>query len=165
MCALFFVGMPIYAPQIQAPRSDLSFVSANVASEMPKALNLGMKAGSGTDGLQDFCAFARGRLLEQDMGMKGLWVVSETQGSGILVTVGNSMGQAESVSVQIDASSRVFELDDGESQSSMFPAGGQVEVQFSGRSWQGEWAEEKANLYAFIEIAKGGDIAVQEIEA
>jgi hypothetical protein len=165
LCSLFFIGMPIYGPAMQASRSDLSFVSANVASELPRALNLGMKQGSGAGGLQEFSQFSRSRLLEQSMEMRSLWVVSEPQGSGLLVTAGNFMGQQESVTVVIGGSSRTFELSDGSVRSDLFPSGGHIRVEFPARSWEGEWPSGKVSLYAFTEIAKSGDVAVQETEA
>ena len=167
ICMLFFIGLPLYGPQLQSYRKDLSFVSANLETEFPKALNLGIKAGSGTSSLVDFSRFAGSTLSGQGMKFQSLWVVAEPQSSGIQVTVGNFMGQAQSLSITVDGSGQNLDVPDNSTDSRLFAASDdfQITISFPGHSKAATWVRNKANLYSFVEIARGTDNVVQEIEA
>ncbi len=167
ICILFYIGMPLYAPSINSQKGDISLASSNIASEFPKALNLGVKEGAGPGSLVDFSQFARSRLLEQSMGFRALWVVAEPESSMVRITAGNFMGSQEVVNVTAGGSQQSFVLDDGTYQSALLPLSGnyQIRIEYSGRSWDGTWQADKVSLYSFIETSRGGDIAVQETEA
>ena len=164
---LFFIGLPLYGPQLQSYRKDLSFVSDNLETEFPRALNLGIKEGSGTASLADFSRFAKSRLSGQGMKFQSLWVVTEPQPLGVQVTVGNFMGQSQSLSITVDGSSQNLDVPDNSTESRFFTASDnfQISISFPGHSKEGVWVRNKENLYAFTEIARGTDNVVEEIEA
>ena len=166
ICALFFIGLPLYGPQIQSYRKDLSFISSNLESEFPRALNLGLRSGSGTGSLADFSAFSRDILAGQNVKLQSLWVVTEPQASGVLVTVGNFMGYTQSLSITVDGSSQNLDVPDNSTQAAFFPSSDsfQITISFPGHSRTSTWVRNKANLYAFTEIARGTDKVVEEVE-
>jgi len=167
MCMVFFVGLPLYGPQLQAYRKELSFFSNNLEKEMPKALNLGIKAGSGTGSLADFSRFAGSTLSGQGVKFQALWVATEPEPSGVRVTVGNFMGQDQALSITIDGIPQNLDVPDNSTESRFFSSSDsfQISVQFPGHSKISTWLRNKVNLYAFTEMARGSDRAVEEIEA
>jgi hypothetical protein len=167
VCMLFFIGLPLYGPQLQSYRKDLSFFSDNLESELPRTLNLGIKAGSGTSSLADFSRFAGSTLSGQGVKFQSLWVVAEPQTSGVQVTVGNFMGQAQSLSITVDGNSQNLDVPDDSTEGRFFTASDnfQITISFPGHSKESVWVRNKANLYAFVEMARGDDTAVKEIEA
>jgi hypothetical protein len=167
ICMLFFVGLPLYGPQLQSYRKDLSFVSANLETEFPKALNLGIKEGSGTASLADFSRFSKMTLSGQGMKFQALWVVTEPQPLGVQVTVGNFMGQSQALSITVDGSAQNLDVPDNSTEARFFAASDnfQMTISFPGHSKEGVWVRNKANLYAFTEIARGSDKVVEETEA
>ncbi len=143
-------------------------MSANMESEFPKALNLGLKSGSGTSSLADFSVFSRDALAGQNVRLRSLWLVAEPYGSDLLVTVGNFMGENLSVNVTVEGESRSIYVHENSTEIAVFsgvPDSFQMAVQFPGHSRTGTWAREKVNLYAFMELAMGSDAVVEEIEA
>ena len=167
VCMLFFVGLPLYGPQLQAYRNDLSFVSSNLESEFPKALNLGVKAGSGTGSLVDFSRFTGTTLSGQNVKFQSLWVVTEPQPLGVQVTVGNFMGQNQALSITVDGNSQNLDVPDNSTESRFFssPESFQISINFPGHSKTATWVRNKVNLYAFTETARGTDIVAEEVEA
>jgi hypothetical protein len=167
MCMVFYVGLPLYGPQLQSYRKDLTFVSSNLESEFPKALNLGIKSGSGTGNLADFSRFAGSTLSGQNVKFQSLWVVTEPQPSGVQVTVGNFMGYGQALSITIDGNSQNFNVPDNSTQAAFFPSSEnfQISISFPGHSKTSTWVRDKVNLYAFAEIARGTDNVIEEIEA
>jgi hypothetical protein len=168
ICMLFFVGLPLYGPQLQSYREDLSFVSSNLEPEFPRALNLGLKEGSGTAGLADFSAFSRDILAGQNVRLRALWVVSEPYGADLLVTVGNFMGAGQTVNVTVGGDSRTLFVQDNSTEIAVFPGvpdSFQITVGFPGHSRTADWVRGKVSLYAFIEASRGNDVAAKEIEA
>jgi len=167
MCAVFFVGLPLYGPQVQASRKDLSIISGNLEREFPRALNLGMKSGSGTASLADFSVFAGSALTGQGMDFRAFWIVAEPQDSDLRITAGNFMGQSQSVQIEVNSEVWVFAIADDATQSRVFsgvPASYQIRIDFPGHSKTSAWIKEKVNLYAFTSAGKGADLAVEEIE-
>ena len=168
MCAVFFVGLPLYGPDILTGREDLAIISGNLEREFPRALNLGMKSGSGTASLADFTLFAGSALTGQGMDFKAFWVASEPQGQDVKITAGNFMGQSQSVQIEVNGEVWVFSVADGSTQSRTFsgvPASYQIRIGFPGHSKTSDWIKNKTNLYAFTAIGRGADLAVEEIEA
>ncbi len=166
ICMLFFVGLPLYGPQLQAYRKDLFFVSGNLESEFPRALNLGIKAGS----LQDFADFSRftgSTLSGQNVKFQSLWVVTEPQPLGIQVTVGNFMGQNQALSITVDGNSQNLDVPDNSTESRFFSSSERFEISinFPGHSKAATWVRNKVNLYAFTETARESDVVAEEIEA
>jgi hypothetical protein len=166
ICMLFFVGLPLYGPQLQAYRKDLSFVSGNLESEFPRALNLGIKAGS----LQDFADFSRftgSTLSGQNVKFQSLWVVTEPQPIGVQVTAGNFMGQDQALSITVDGNSQNLDVPDNSTESRFFSSSERFEISinFPGHSKTAIWVRNKVNLYAFTETARGTDVVAEEIEA
>jgi len=167
VCSLFFVGLPLYGPQIQSYREDLSLVSNNLESEFPRALNLALKSGS-VEGLADFSGFSQSSLAGHNTRMRALWVVSEPQGSGVWVTVGNFMNQSESVSVTVEGNRHDFNVPNNSTLSWAYPSAPddfQISVQFQGHEKATTWVRDKVGVYAFMEFSRGADTVVQEIEA
>ncbi|MCX6814810.1 MAG: hypothetical protein NTY20_04145 [Candidatus Aenigmarchaeota archaeon] len=165
MCMVFFVGLPLYGPQLQAYRKELSFFSNNLEKEMPKALNLGIKAGS-LEGFADFSRFAGSTLSGQGVKFQALWVATEPEPSGVRVTVGNFMGQDQALSITMDGNSQNFNVPNNSTQSAFFSSSErfQISIQFPGHSKTSTWVRNKVNLYAFTEMARGSDVVVEEIE-
>jgi hypothetical protein len=164
---LFFVGLPLYGPQIQSYRKDLSIVSNNLETEFPKALNLALKSGS-LENLADFSRFSQATLAGQNIRLRALWVVAEPQDSDVRVTVGNFMNQSQTVSVTIEGNGQDFAVPDNSTLSKVFPGvpdSFQISVQFPGHSKTGTWIRDKVNLYVFMESSRGTDVVVEEIEA
>ncbi|HJW97316.1 MAG TPA: hypothetical protein VJ485_04105 [archaeon] len=161
------MGLPLYGPQVQAYRKDISLVSNNLESEFPRALNLGLREGSVQE-FADFSRFAKGTLAGQNMQFKGLWVVSQPQGTDLKVTVGNFMGQTQAVSITVGMDSRDLNMLDDSTQAAVFSGAAdsfQIRIAFPGHSWTSVWLRNKANLYAFTEIARATDTVIEEVEA
>ena len=168
MCAVFFVGLPLYGPQVQVSREDLKYISDNLEREFPRALNLGMKSGSGTSSLADFSRFADSGLSGQGMDFKGFWVVAEPDGSGVRITIGNFMGTSQSASITVNGEEWNQEVPDNSTQERIFsgvPDSYQIQIGFPGHSKTSEWLREKVNLYAFASVGRGADLAVAETES
>jgi hypothetical protein len=165
ICALFFVGLPFYGPQVQTYRKDLSLVSNNLESEFPKALNLALKSGT-LENLADFSRFTRNTLAGQNIGVRILWVVAEPQGSDVQVTVGNFMNGSQSVSITVEGSGQVFDVPENSTLARVFPGvldSFQISIQFPGHSKTSTWLRGKVSLYAFMEDSRGNDIVAEEI--
>jgi hypothetical protein len=167
ICAIFFIGLPLYGPQVQSYRKDLTFVSDNLESEFPKAFNLALNASGGIANFEDFSRFAGGTLAGQNVKFRALWLVTQPDGTGVQVTVGNFMGQSQALSITVDGNGQNFDIPDNSTQSAFFPSSEnfQMSIQFPGHSKTGTWVRDKVNLYAFAEIARGSDNVIEEIEA
>lgn len=166
ICALFFVGLPLYGPQIQSYRKDLSQVSNNMESEFPKALNLALRSGS-LEGLADFSRFSKSMLAGQNIRFRVLWVVAEPQGSDMQVTVGNFMNESRTVSITIEGIEEDFDVPENSTLSKVFssvPDIFQITIQFPGHAKTSTWLRGKVNLYAFMESSRGMDVVAEEVE-
>lgn len=165
ICVLFFVGLPLYGPQIQSYREDLSLVSNNMESEFPRALNLALRSGS-VQGLADFSRFSKNTLAGQNIMFRDLWVTAEPQGSDVRITVGNFMGESQAVNVAIQGSGQDFDVPDNSTLARVFsaPDSFQITVQFPGHRWSGTWIRDKVSLYAFLENSRGSDVIAEEVQ-
>ncbi|MEM5812352.1 MAG: hypothetical protein QW286_01410, partial [Candidatus Aenigmatarchaeota archaeon] len=130
--------------------------------------NLGMKSGSGTQNLASFSIFVKNSILQQSKQLRLFWVVAEPWESDLVVTAGNFMGKETNPIITVDGSQWEFNIEDGEMQSRVFsgiPDRFDIEINFEGKAKTTQWVRNKANLYGFIEIKRGNDISVREVES
>jgi hypothetical protein len=166
ICSLFFIGLPLYGPQVQAYKKDLSYVSANLESEFPRALNLALRSGS-VQSFADFSRFSQGTLAGQNIRLRALWLASEPWEDGVQVTVGNFMGKDLEVNITVGAEFRGIQIQDNLTVTALFssvPDSYDMVVEFPGHSKSITWLRNKASLYSYQEVSRGADLVVEEIE-
>ena len=78
ICMLFFLGMPLAGTDIRASaEKDMRYLAENLKTELPHALNLGLKENLSTACLVSFTRFADSVLSGKRVDFRGFWVVSK----------------------------------------------------------------------------------------
>jgi len=165
VCSLFFIGLPRFAPIISQPSADLPYISANLRSELPHAMNLGMKESAVTERLENFTHFIEGALSGHNINYTSLWLVFRNQSTDLNVTGGGFLGEDVTVSLNVTDGSgstvKTLPLPNGTIDDVVFSAVGtnyNVTISFSDQEEGAEWPRDKASLYAFYRLNRGDDV-------
>jgi hypothetical protein len=163
---MFFIGLPSMMTLVSPDVSDMEGLADNAQAEIPRALNLGILEGSGTDSLEDFSGFLQDKMAERNIELSLIWVYTEPSAGGTDLTVGNFMGSSEDVTVSLDGEEKSFTLSDGSTRTESFSAStSPLDLTFefgsSGKTLTIE--RNKHNLYCYMTLIRGNEVIVKEI--
>ncbi len=173
---LFFIGLPITKPVLNSPSEDLPYISRNVQSEFPRALNLGLNHSSEHHSMGDFTLFFNRTLADHSVRFKALWIYTKNHTTGVNLTIGNYLGSGTTVSLSASsveselptsATERVFVHHNGTNTTLLLGTGSpfNLTISFNSVSSTVELLRDKVNLYMFFEINRGEDLVREEFTA
>ena len=170
ICSLLFIGLPPSQPFIAEPSQDLEYVLQNLENEFPHSLNLGLDYGNPGQTMENFTSWVRIVTRNFLINSSYFWLFAEGDPStgNVTVSVGNYMGTGINVDVDLDGDQRNVFVQDGASDSIVFPSVSQtysLSVSFGGESRSFGWRRDKANLFVFMELERGDSVARSEIVA
>jgi hypothetical protein len=168
LSSLFFLALPLSTQVSRSESGDFSYISDNLKSEFPHAVNLGIKSGNPPQTLSAFTGVVRDSLKERFVDSGFLWIVSIGQGtSEITVYTGNFLGSTEEITLTVGSDQRTFTLSDSSYSSQIFdPVSSpnfDISLSFQGEQKTFTWKRDKANLYVFSLIQRNQDIAKLDI--
>lgn len=166
VCSLFFIGLPRFAPIISQPSGDLAYISSNLRSELPHALNIGLNESEPVGRMENFTQFLGRSLLGRNINFTALWLIIENQStSNLNVTGGNFLGEDVTVMVNVTdgSGSTVLPLVvlNGTINSTTIPSidpAYNITVSFFDQEESAAYPREKVSLYAFYRIRRGDDL-------
>lgn len=98
ICSVMFISLPLSAPLIAQPSSDLGYISENLRAELPRALDMGLNESAPLARLANFTRFVERALAERRINYTSLLLVMKNDtGTYLNVTGLNSMGEAVDV--------------------------------------------------------------------
>ena len=168
ICTLFFAMLPAHNIAGTGKASDMSELSDNLESEIPRALNLILLDGGEPTELGDFMDFVRDRSAERYISFQGLWVVFEPDPSSPGdwdIHAGNWLRSPVSLFVVVDSSDINMDLDYQETGTRSLAgvsSSPDVQVSFKDRSCSGTLSRDKTSLYSFTSLTRGEDVVVSE---
>lgn len=168
---MFYVGMvPLLSPSYSGPeiRDVISDLFDNAEREYPKAFNIGMNSSGAAETLANFTAFIKNAAVGRSASMHVLWVVTENMSGDLNLTVGNFLGYAANVTLNVSGDVRTLGVQDGGTESAVFaspPSEFGLVLNFNTTENNVLLEKYKANLYAVLEIRKGDDRVMGEIKA
>jgi hypothetical protein len=169
LCALFFVALPSQVGLRGGRTLDMERLAENLEGEIPLALNLAMLEDGNPSRLGGFTEFVRGRAGERYLLMESMWVVAvpDTENPGeVELYAGNLLGRPVTLYALVDSVGETLALEDGETGSVTFYGVGSdftLNITFGERSWSGQMARDKTNVYTYIKLSRDGDSVVKEI--
>jgi len=169
-CVLFFMAIPFTARVVKSKSNDLAFILENLRMEFPHSLNLGLNRGRPLETMSNFTEFTRGFLKERFIESQFLWIISysEPGNSSLTVSLGNFLGSAKDITVQVGVEQKSVHIADGSVSSIIFqsvPSEFYISIYFDGERRTMEWVRDKVNAYIFVRLKRGEDIARLDIEA
>ena len=168
ICVLFFSGLVFYKTGIKTtPSKDLFYVSENLKSEFPKALNLGLKEKKGSSDFFEFNKFIKNMLQEKTVKFYSFWLIAEPLGTGLNVSVGN-IRKPGTVIININGDEKTISLNEEETKSAVFsnpPEEFQITLSFGNKTKTMRWVRNKVSLYCWFSLERGENAASNEIEA
>jgi hypothetical protein len=167
LASLFFIGLPMTGYVIRPVSGDFEYLAANLDREFPRALNIALQSGS-VESLGGFSTFLENQVGQKNADFRNLWVVAEGSGGSVNVTVGNFL--KKDITIVLNASNTIEMI--------YMPSGTMDSVTFMGVSSPFVFSvtspessremvlqRDKANLYVFYSISRGGDVLRKEIVA
>jgi len=172
ICSLFFIGLPRFTPLIKQPSSDLPYISSNLQSELPNALNIGLNGSAMLDTMTNFSHFLETKLRGRKINYTSLWLVMHNQSSGVNVTGGNFLGEEITISINItDGSGSTVEsliIPKGTNNSTLFSSVENtynITIAFSDQEESESYPRDKVSLYAFYRLTRSNDVIKNHIFA
>ncbi len=167
---LFYAGIAIYfSPSSMTSASgDLPHLFENIESEYPRAFNFGMKASSPAATLANFTGLAKNLTTGRGAAFRALWMVTENASDDLNVTVGNWLGSAITITLNVSGDVKVISVSDGSTNSTLFtspPSEFALALSFNTDQKNLLLEKYKANLYLLLEMEKGEDKIAGEIKA
>jgi hypothetical protein len=160
----FYLGVSAHlSPTFAKPEigSDISGLFANIEGEYPRVANFGLASSDAAAALADFSMLAANLTDAQGAELKVLWILTENEGGDLNVTVGNFLGSARNVTLNVSGDIAYVLVNDGEVDSAIFaspPSEFSLRLNFNTGEKNLLLEREKANLYTFIEMSKGNDV-------
>jgi hypothetical protein len=166
ICSLFFMGLPRFAPIIKQPSGDIAYLSSNLQSELPHALNLGLNESDPIDRLTNFTHFLETKLQERNINYTSMWLIIQNQSSTDLnVTGGNFLGEDVSISINVtDGSGSTVNgliLLNGSTNSTTFSSVDpefNITITFADQEESAEMPRDKTGLYAYYRLTRDDDV-------
>jgi hypothetical protein len=169
LAILLYMGMPAMMSPGAGYTSDLEQMSDNLAREIPEATNLILLDGDSPFRMGEFSEFVRQRTSDRYMDFAMIWVITvpdESDPGTITAYVGNWMGFSVDLDIAVNGDSKTMNIGDQETRSVSFsgvPGEFVFDVSFPGRSWSGSMARDKSSIYAHLEMSRGEDSVVRDI--
>jgi hypothetical protein len=167
LASLFFVGLPITGNMVGTVSEDLDLLSGNIASEFPAALNRVLPSGD-LGRMGDFSLFLEGQLEQRNADFANLWLVTQPDGGGLNVTLGNYLGEDITVAVNVSDNLQMLYMPSGTMDSLYFasvPQDFPLRVGFADVDRHLQLERDKVNLYAFFSISRGSELLRKEVIA
>jgi len=166
LISAFFIGFAsIREAFVIVPDRDMSFLSGNVMGEYPNALNLGLNSTGGLAALENFSRFLNASLSERYVDFQALWIESENVSSDVNITVGNWLHATESVTLSIGGNDETLTVAPNATNYTSFLSPGasfSLAINFSQSNLSVQWRREKASLYVYTNMSRGGNIIIEE---
>lgn len=165
---LFYLGISAYmAPSYShsAIKGETENLFANIRDEYPVALNLGLNSTGGAAALFDFSLVAINATRSRSASLKALWILTENASDDLNVTVGNFMGTAINVTLNVSGSMSDLEIADRSAESVLFgspPSEFTLLASFNTTEKNLILEKYKANLYVILEMGKDKDKIIGE---
>jgi hypothetical protein len=171
LLTLFYLGISAYmTPSYSHPvmKGETENLFTNILDEYPAALNLGLNSTGGAAALADFSLVAINATRSRGASLKALWILTENASDDLNVTVGNFLGAAVNVTLNVSGSMSSFEVADKATKSVTFvlpPSEFQLRASFNTTEKNLLLEKYKANLYVILEMRKGNDRIAGETTA
>jgi hypothetical protein len=168
VCMLIYAGTaPLIAVQGGQPQ-DMQMLSDNMASEIPRALNIGINESEPAGTLISFANFSRDASAARGMDVAVVFVTFESTASGTLATAGNAAGDDAIVGIDFGGTYSELSVAAGGVNSTVFAAAGDTfdaSVTVGGFTIDATMPGDKTSLVAAVTISRGGAVIRKEILA
>lgn len=160
---LFYMGIStFFAPAYtqKGIRGEMSNFFSNVRDEYPVALNLGLNSSGGAQALVNFTGIVVNASKSRGASLAALWILTQNASDDLNVTIGNYMGTALNVTLNVSDAMSTLEIGNGETASVIFvspPSEFAFQASFNTTGKNLLLEKYKTNLYVFLEMRKGSD--------
>jgi len=165
---MFYLGVSAFlAPSFARPdmRSEVSELFENLEGEFPRVANAGLNASNAAADLADFSAIAVNATGARGAELRILWIFAVNSGDDVNVTIGNFIGGALNVTLNLSGDSRTLEVGGNEIASSLFaspPSEFSLRANFNTTEKNLLLEKYKASLYTYMALRKGNDLIAGE---
>lgn len=166
LVSLFFMGLPKQAVFIGPQSEDLPYLYKNVETELPRALNYGLREDRGIPKLVNFTNFVSRIMDERNVNLTVLWLVTSNVSSNLNITGGNFLKYNLNVTVNVSGSAQNLSLPYNTTNSTLFTSVSQqfnITIAFSGNEKTATWQRDKVNFYAYIKMERDEDVITDQI--
>ncbi|MCX6817618.1 MAG: hypothetical protein NTU57_02050 [Candidatus Aenigmarchaeota archaeon] len=160
---LFYIGIStFFAPAYSQKgiKGEMANFFSNVRDEYPAALNLGLNSTGGAQALVNFTGIVVNASKSRGATLATLWILTQNSSDNLNVTIGNYMGTALNVTLNVSDSLSTLEIGDGETASVVFASPlSELAFRASFNTTEKNLLLEKykTNLYVFLDMRKGSD--------
>lgn len=168
LAVMFFIGLPLIKPLLSSPSSDLSYLSSNIYSEFPVALNLGLNQSDELRVLKNFTSFVNETLYDHFVRFSSLWIYAKNSSTNVNFTVGNYLNMNTTINLTISSTETQFFVENNKTNSTLFTSPGTIfnlTIEFQSQTTTVEFLRDKVNLYVFYELKRGNDLIRKDIIA
>lgn len=168
VCIAMFFGLPPEIGIASTYSDDMAAAGGNLGAELPHAMNLGINGSGAVPTLVNFTSYAKQTLAARRMSIESFWVVFESEGSTLNVTVGNFLGSERTFYIDVSGSPVAMTAGDGQTNSTILSVSGpvlNVTVSAGGSERAFVIPAGKSSLYSEVTLRRGGDAARKEILA
>ena len=168
LVVLFASNLSFREPLANRPDTGTKYFSSNIQGELPRALNLGLNQSSADTVMLNFTRFINSEMASRGVNYSCLWLLAEGNAgnSDVNVTIANFLWGSRAVSLTLGATSRPLQVPFNSTNSTVFtsvPEKYNITIVYDGTSRTYEWQRAKANMYAYISLAKGDDSVMEHI--
>lgn len=160
---LFYMGISaFFAPAYSQKgiKGEMANFFSNVRDEYPAALNLGLNSSGGAQALVNFTGIVVNASKGRGASLAALWILTQNSSDNLNVTIGNYMGAALNVTLNVSDAMSTLEIGDGETASVVFASpSSEFDFRASFNTTEKNLLLEKykTNLYVFLEMRRGSD--------
>ncbi len=171
LAIVFFIGLSsqISPANISVPRTaSITYLMDNVKSEYPRAANLGLNESKIIETLASFTEFVKEEAKGRGVSFSAIFVLTENVSNNLNVTVGNFLGYATNVSLNVSGEAKNLYIVDAGANSTIFsspPEAFTLGISFNTTEKNLLLEKYKANLYVILELRKGGNIVKGEVKS
>jgi hypothetical protein len=160
---LFYTGIStFFSPGYSQKgiKGEMANFFSNIKDEYPAALNLGLNSTGGAQALVNFTDIVINATKGRGASLAALWILTHNSSDNLNVTIGNYMGAALNVTLNVSGSLSTLEIGGGETASVVFASPlSELDFRASFNTTEKNLLLEKykTNLYVFLEMKKGSD--------
>jgi hypothetical protein len=168
---VFYLGISVYlSPSFASPaiRDETSGLFENIENEYPRVANLGLGSSNPVAALADFSGIAVNAAEAHGASLEVLWIFMQNASDDLNVTVGNFLGSALNVTLNVSGEVKEILVSEGQTNSTLFtspPSEFELRANFNTAEKNLLLEKYKASLYIFMEMRKGDDVITGEAKA
>jgi hypothetical protein len=164
-----FVGSTSFTQRVVVTEADdMSFYSENIRKEIPKAFNLGLNRSDAIDTMSDFSRFLDTMLADKFIEYSSLWLVSEKNGTGLNITVGNFMDKDVTMVLNISSVSKNLFIPSNSTNWTTFDSVDptfELKINYNSINKTLNWWRDKVNLYVYFNLTREKRKVLEDIVA